>query len=98
MDARQEHSLSEAGIAASTRIILRETVVGDVPLLQLRKLREVVIPDGTEKVGNYWFWGSDIESATISASVSEIGVEAFCHCKKLKKLLLRKAIGTKAQN
>ena len=54
-------------------------------------LREVVIPDGTDRIGSYWFWGSEVESVTIPSSVKKIGAEAFYSCRQLKKLVLRKA-------
>ena len=64
-------------------------------LQRLRKLKEAVIPDGVERVGNYWFWDSGIESAEIPASVREIGIEAFCYCKNLRRLTFKK-VGKKA--
>ena len=50
----------------------------------LRELRDVVIPDGAEKIGNHWFLDTSIESVTIPASVKEIGVDAFRYCEQLK--------------
>lgn len=86
-----ECSLSDAGIPDSTRVILQhETAIGNRPVLELWKLREVVIPDGVECVGNYWFWGSGVEKVTVSAGVKVIGIEAFCNCRKLRKLVFRK--------
>ena len=50
-------------------------------------MKNVIIPEGTEKIGNHWFWGSDIESVEIPASVREIGVDAFFKCKCLKSVV-----------
>lgn len=50
----------------------------------LRGCKQVVIPNGTQKIWNHWFWGSGIESVTAPASVVEIGTEAFGSCKCLK--------------
>ena len=47
-------------------------------------MKDVVIPEGIEKIGNHWFWGSGIESVTVPASVREIGPDAFYKCKSLK--------------
>lgn len=66
--------------------LLRETVAWGKPLLELRKLKEVTIPEGVDMIGNRWFWGSNIESVTIPASVREIGTDAFCSCLKLKRV------------
>ena len=59
-------------------------------LSELRKLKKVVAPDETEYIGNYWFWGSDVESVTLPSDIRKIGVEAFCNCKKLEKLTFKK--------
>ena len=49
-------------------------------------MKDVIIPDGIEKIGNYLFWGSDVESVTIPESVKEIGEGTFYECTKLKKV------------
>ena len=50
----------------------------------LRKCKQVVIPEGVERIGSCWFWGSGVESITIAASVREIGAEAFYNCRNLR--------------
>lgn len=60
--------------------------IGGASLWELRALVNVVIPEGVERIGNYWFAGSDIESVTIPASVTEIGAEAFRCCKRLTRV------------
>ena len=62
------------------------TTAGSVSVWALRELRDVVIPEGTERVGSYWFWGSNVESVGIPASAREIGTEAFCYCASLRKV------------
>lgn len=62
------------------------TMAGNTLVWDLRNVKCVVIPDGVERVGNHWFWRSDIESIEIPASVREIGVEAFCNCRSLKSV------------
>ena len=52
----------------------------------LRKQKDIIFPDGVEKIGNHWFWDTEVESVTIPASVKEIGVNAFCSCKRLKRV------------
>lgn len=61
-----------------------ETMAGNVRVWDLRNCKHAVIPEGTEKIGNQWFWGSEIESIEISASVKEICTDAFCCCQKLR--------------
>lgn len=85
MEEGSEVSLLNACVPCSTKVgPLPETVLGNVKIWDLRKLKNVAIPDGIERIGNYLFWGSDVESVTIPASVKEIGEGTFCRCKKLK--------------
>ena len=80
--------LSRANVPVSARIVFpQETAVSGVPLSRLRELKKVVVPDGAERVGSYWFWASHVESVEIPASVAEVGVEAFCNCARLKRLV-----------
>ena len=65
---------------------LPEVMVGSVRVWDLRSSKEIVIPDGAERIGNCWFWGSGVESVEIPASVREIGADAFGNCKTLKKV------------
>ena len=44
----------------------------------------MVIPEGVQTIGDSWFWNSGVERVEISASVKEIGTDAFCHCENLK--------------
>ena len=44
----------------------------------------MVIPDGTKRIGDNWFYVSEVKSVAIPASVEEIGVNAFCACEYLK--------------
>ena len=57
-----------------------KTMIGNVNVWNLRLCKELVIPDGIEKIGDHWFWGSRIKSVVVPASVKEIGVGAFCNC------------------
>ena len=59
-------------------------MIGENRLQELRYLREVVIPEGLERIGCYWFAFTDIEGVEIPASVTEIEEGAFYWCKKLK--------------
>ena len=56
------------------------TMAGNTRVWDLRELKEVVIPEGVERIGNYWFYGCEVESVIIPASVKEIGARAFCKC------------------
>ena len=46
-------------------------------------MKNVVIPDGVERVGAYWFLGSGVENMEIPAGVREIGEYAFYNCRHL---------------
>ena len=60
-----------------------ETMTGSMRVWDLRNVKYVVFPEGVEKIGNYWFWGSEVMSIKIPASVREIGAGAFGMCKEL---------------
>ena len=64
-----------------------ETMIGNVRIWVLRGYKEVVIPEGTKRIGNHWFWGSKIESIEIPVSVREIGADAFFKCKNLNSVI-----------
>lgn len=57
-----------------------ETIVGNVRVQYLRELKDVIVPNNIERIGN-WFWKAEIESVTVPASVREIGADAFYRCK-----------------
>ena len=80
-----EASLYDVRIPNSVRIgPPPELMMGDVNVWDFRDCRQLVIPEGVERIGNHWFFGSDVESVTIPVSVREIGTDAFCNCKNLK--------------
>ena len=53
-------------------------------------MKHVVIPDGTEYIGERWFMNCQVESLTISASVTAIENEAFYNCKHLNCVIFAK--------
>ena len=59
----------------------------DTKLLDLRKCKRAIIPDGIEKVGNRLFWRSEIESVEIPPSMKIIGFDTFFKCKNLKRVV-----------
>lgn len=65
-------------IKAKSKVLLGNYFIWDLP-----ELREVVIPDGVEKVEDYQLYNGNVESVTIPASVREICPNAFCDCRKL---------------
>lgn len=82
-----EISFSLVGIPDSVKVGLPlETMVGGVKFQDLRERRQLVIPEGIEKIGDYWFWGTNIENVEIPASVKEIGTGTFYDSKKLKSV------------
>ena len=77
-----EADLSVAGVPDSVKVgPPPAATAGGARVWGLRNCREVVIPEGTERIGNYWFYGCGIEDITFPASVKEIGAWAFCCCK-----------------
>lgn len=75
-------SLSHTVTTDSVTVLFSDlTHIWNTPLLELRRLKEITVPDGIEKIDNYLFWGSNVESVEISFSVKEIGTEAFCYCR-----------------
>ena len=65
-----EVDLYLAGVPDSTQVgPFLETAVGSVRVWDLRKCKHVVIPEGAERIGNHWFYGCDIKSVRIPASV-----------------------------
>ena len=97
-----EASLCDAKVSESAQVgPLKETMIGNTRVWDLRKLKHVIIPDGTEKIGNRWFWGTEIERVEVPASVREICAEVFYGCKKLREVTFAegselKAIGLRA--
>ena len=45
----------------------------------------MVIPEGVQNIGGYWFANTDIESIEIPSSVRYLGVDAFHGCQMLKR-------------
>ena len=82
-----EADLSNLKIPDSTKVgPPPETMIGNARLWDFRDCKNIVIPDGVERIGNYLFWGSEAECVEISASVKEIGMCAFRSCKNLKRV------------
>lgn len=78
-------NLSDTGIVGTVQVSpVPETMTGNTRVWDLRRLKSVVIPEGVERIGNCWFWGSEVESVELPASVREIGTDAFCDCQRLK--------------
>ena len=73
--------------ASLGRVLLSRSVTVGPPrgtgVWAMRRLRELALPDGLERVENHWFWGCLAERVTVSASVVEVGTEAFCKCGRL---------------
>lgn len=61
-------------------------VAGDKSVWELRDLRQVVIPEGVERIGAHWFHGTDVETVLVASSIREIGHAAFRDCKRLKQV------------
>ena len=57
---------------------MNQTFVGDRLLFELRRLKNIVIPQGVQKIG------AEIENINIPKSVESIEKEAFCECENLR--------------
>lgn len=87
--------ISDMYVSSSVKIgPLAETMVASMRVWDLRVLTDVVLPNGITFVGSHWFYECEIKSVEIPASVVEIGVEAFCGCDKLEKLMFNGAAVT----
>ena len=85
-----EASLFMTGVSKSVTVgPLPETMVGSAKVWDLRKQKNVVVPDGVERIGNQWFWGCEVESVTVPGSVREIGANAFSECKSLREVVFQ---------
>ena len=65
---------------------LPETMVGGVCVWDLRNYTYVIIPEGIDRIGSSWFWGSNIESVEIPTSVKYIDTTAFYYCQNLQNV------------
>ena len=65
---------------------LPDTVVRGVRIWDLKALRDVIIPDGAEEIGRYWFRNSQIESVAVPDSVKWIQPYAFANCQRLRRV------------
>ena len=78
-------------------VSLSAALPGGVLLRDLRLQKNIAIPEGTERIGDYWFWGSGVESVEIPASVREIGACAFRNCGKLRSVVFKGAVSEESQ-
>lgn len=82
-----DQSLSCTDVPVSARIvILHENTVFSSPLWESKKVKDVVIPDGTALIDSHLFWRSEIESVVVPASVRSMGVDVFCECSRLRRV------------
>lgn len=57
-----EAPLCQARVPKDTVVVpFPAVLIGNESVCSLRNLKQVTIPDGAEKIGNYWFWGCGIE-------------------------------------
>lgn len=66
---------------------LLETLAGETRVWDLRTCKDVVLQEGLDAIGNYWFYGTAVQSVKCADSVREIGMSAFCACKALRSVV-----------
>lgn len=83
-----EASLSGACVPNSAKLVLLSSaLVGGTNIQDLRQTKELVVPEGTEKIGSHWFCDCAVEKVEIPASIKEIGADAFYSCKNLEHVI-----------
>ena len=60
--------------------------IGQQAFQHCTRLKEVVLPEGLEKINSQAFYESGLETITLPDSVSEIGGNAFQYCYQLKSI------------
>lgn len=68
---------------------INELMIGGTFPWELYRLKEIIIPDGFEKVEDYRLCDGAVESVTIPTSVREICAHAFYNCRKLKNVTFK---------
>ena len=63
------------------------TMVGKSTLNELRKCKEVILPEGLEEVGYAWFACGQVRKVFIPASVKRIKGYAFAECDELEEVV-----------
>ena len=76
------------------QIEMGENTWGKHLLLKGEEVKDVVIPEGQEKVGAYTFCGINIRSVAFPNSVKEIGDGAFKGCADLTKVVITNGVET----
>ena len=72
-----------------TIISANQKTMGYTFFMDLRKQKNVVIPEGVQALGGQLLKNSNIESVTIPASVKEILSETFYNCNNLKEVVFK---------
>lgn len=88
LESENDIDLLGIGVSDSVQIVFSSMVLpGGVRIRDLLQVKDVIIPDGTEKIGSWWFYGYMIESITFPVSVKDIGGYAFYKCRNLRKVV-----------
>lgn len=65
-----------------------DVVIGKNLLKSLKQLRQVMMPNSIDRIGNYWFAYSGVETVVLPASVRQLGEESFRGCERLVRVVL----------
>ncbi|KAL7523291.1 hypothetical protein ACHAXR_000111, partial [Thalassiosira sp. AJA248-18] len=72
--------------------------IGDFAFYECSNLREVVLNEGLQKIGQWAFCECKLmESIDFSSTVSEVGERAFLECNNLREVALNEGIQTIGQ-
>lgn len=71
-DRLNADDLRQQCVSNSVVMLSVKMLVGDRLVFDLGRLRDVVIPEGVQEIGEHWFKGTGIESAAIPVSISPL--------------------------
>ncbi|MGC7185986.1 leucine-rich repeat protein [Metamycoplasma hominis] len=78
----------------ATKVVIPTWIkeIGKYAFSGCKNLKEVILNEGLERIGNNAFSNANIESITIPGSVKEIGYSAFSNCSNLREVILNEGL------
>ena len=65
---------------------VRITAIGDSAFIGVENLKALTLPTSVKEIGAYAFYGSSLESITLTSGIQRIGECCFANCKSLKSI------------